>query len=100
MKFNVCGFTPPHGDAVQSYFDVMKRSMKDFFFSFFFFTSEPHSSHKCIEAIFFDKHSHSPDNVQHFAKSQQTRDSVFALLRLIAGVAESPRDPSWGPLNM
>lgn len=32
-----------------------------------------------------------------FCESQQTRVSVFALLRLTAGVTESPREPSWGP---
>lgn len=65
-------------------------------FFFFFLPFKPHSSHKSTKPYFWQSFTFSwPHST--FRKSQQTRDSVFALVRLIAGVTEFPRDPSRGP---
>lgn len=85
----VC-FIPPHGNSAQTYFDVMKVTRHERVFTVNCIL------HKCIKSTFFSNKL-SQSHIQDFVKVNKQGDSVFALVRLIAGVTESPRDPSRGP---
>lgn len=78
-------FTPPHGNSGQHYFDIVT------------FLPLNHILYIIVSSQFFWRTLTFSWPHSTFPISQQTKDSVFALVRLIAGATESPRDPSRGP---